>query len=62
MSITNLNFILGAKVTSTMGDVIYFNVDDDGRRLWHVFYALDMGMSANVSVIQVVARSGQNGF
>ena len=50
--------ILGAKVINTMGDVIYFNVDDDGR-LWHVFSESDVWMSANVSAIRIVARSGK---
>ena len=53
--------ILGAKVTNTTDDAIYFNVDDDGR-LWHVFSALDVWMSANVLTIQVVAQSENFGF
>ena len=53
-----LKVILGAKVTNIAGDVIYFNMDDDGR-LWHVFSASDVWMSANVPAIQVVARSGK---
>ena len=52
--------ILGAKVTNTTDDAIYFNVDDDGR-LWHVFSASNVWMSANVSVVRVVARFGKNG-
>ena len=56
-----LKAILGVKVTNNAGDAMYFNVDDDGR-LWHVFFALDEWMSANVSVIRIVARSGKKWF
>ena len=56
-----LKVILGAKVTNTTSDAKYFNVDDDGR-LWHVLSASDVWMSANVSAIQVVARSGKKWF
>ena len=32
--------ILGAKVTNVASDVMYFNVDVDGR-LWHVYFGFD---------------------
>ena len=51
-----LKVILGAKVTNTMPHPTYFNVDDDGR-LWHVLFASDLWMCANVSTIRVVAQS-----
>ena len=53
-----LKVILGAKVTNVTCDVMYFNVDDDGR-LWHVYSASNVWMSANTLAIQVVARSGK---
>ena len=55
-----LKVILGAKVTNTMSDAIYFNVDNDSR-LWHVLSASDVWMSANTLAILVVAKSGKNG-
>ena len=56
-----LQVILRAKVTNATGDTMYFYVDDDGR-LWHVYSTSGVWMSANILAIQVVARSGQNGF
>ena len=56
-----LKVILGAKVTNVTCDVMYFNVDDDGR-LWHVYSASNVWMSANTLAIQVVARSRKNGI
>ena len=45
-----LKVILGAKVTKVVDDSMYFNVDDDGR-LWHVYSASDVWMSANTLAI-----------